>query len=248
MVRHHRPGRFPGRGRYLVLGAVALIGIGVAGVSVVTAGADDDAPEPTAVALDEQSRAEATARADRADREPVPSPSATATTPPVPVSPAPPATTKKTPATRATSTPAKPKPKPKPKAAWVNPMPAGDVTSCYGMRWGVLHAGIDLAAPAGTTVRAAAAGTVVNAGWDFTGYGISVVIDHGNGYLTHYAHLSETAAAVGDRVAAGETIGYEGSTGDSTGPHLHFEVHQGQLWSQIEPAAFMRARGVDLGC
>ncbi|MBO4210767.1 M23 family peptidase, partial [Micromonospora echinofusca] len=87
VVRHRRPSRFPGRGRYLVLGAVALIGLGVAGVSAVTAGSDDDAPEPAAVSLDEQSRAEAAARADRADREAGPGPSATVSTPPVPVSP-----------------------------------------------------------------------------------------------------------------------------------------------------------------
>jgi murein DD-endopeptidase MepM/ murein hydrolase activator NlpD len=115
------------------------------------------------------------------------------------------------------------------------------------MRWGVLHAGIDLAEPAGTPIHAAGAGTVVTAGWAYSGYGISVVIDHGNGVLTHYAHQSSTAVKVGQRVTAGQTIGYEGSTGDSTGPHLHFEVHLG-LWNQVDPAPWMRARGVDLGC
>lgn len=131
---------------------------------------------------------------------------------------------------------------------WVSPMPGAQTTSCYGPRWGVLHAGVDLAMPAGTPVLAAGAGTVTVAGWAYTGYGISVVIDHGNGVLTHYAHLSATAVAVGDQVRAGDTIGSEGSTGDSTGPHLHFEVHLGGLWSQIDPAPWMRERGVDLGC
>jgi murein DD-endopeptidase MepM/ murein hydrolase activator NlpD len=131
---------------------------------------------------------------------------------------------------------------------WVSPMPSAQTTSCYGPRWGVLHAGIDLAMPAGTPVLAAGAGTVTVAGWAYTGYGISVVIDHGNGVLTHYAHLSATAVAVGDQVRPGDTIGSEGSTGDSTGPHLHFEVHIGGLWSQIDPAPWMRERGVDLGC
>ena len=127
-------------------------------------------------------------------------------------------------------------------------MPAGSTTSCYGARWGSLHAGIDLAAPANTPVRAAAAGTVVEAGWISSGYGISVVVDHGNGYLTHYAHLNSNSVGVGTRVAAGEVIGQEGSTGDSSGPHLHFEVHQGSFWNQIDPGPFMRERGVNLGC
>ncbi|WBB96256.1 M23 family metallopeptidase [Solwaraspora sp. WMMA2059] len=133
-------------------------------------------------------------------------------------------------------------------ADWVTPMPGAQITSCYGQRWGVLHAGIDLALPAGTPVLAAGAGTVQVAGWAYTGYGISVVIDHGGGVLTHYAHLSATSVSVGDRVAPGDTIGAEGSTGDSTGPHLHFEVHIGGLWSQVDPAPWMRERGVDLGC
>jgi murein DD-endopeptidase MepM/ murein hydrolase activator NlpD len=129
----------------------------------------------------------------------------------------------------------------------VNPLPGGETTSCYGPRWGVLHAGIDLAAPAGTPVRAAGAGRVVSAGWAYAGYGISVVVDHGNGYLTHYAHLSAATVHVGQRVAAGQQVGREGSTGDSTGPHLHFEVHKG-MWRQVDPAPWLRARGVRVGC
>ncbi|GIG89552.1 hypothetical protein Pen02_44880 [Plantactinospora endophytica] len=126
-------------------------------------------------------------------------------------------------------------------------MPGAAVTSCFGMRWGAMHAGIDLAMPAETPIRAAGAGTVVNAGWDFVGYGISVVVDHGNGWLTHYAHQSRTVVSVGQRVKPGQVIGYEGATGDATGPHLHFEVHNG-LWNQVDPAPWMRSRGVDLGC
>lgn len=122
------------------------------------------------------------------------------------------------------------------------------ITSCYGPRWGILHAGIDFALPAGTPVRAAFGGTVTKAGDVGDGYGISVIIDHGNGYLTHYAHLSTAKVSVGDQVDAGDTIGLEGSTGDSTGPHLHFEVHQGQLWNQIDPAPFLRERGIDVAC
>jgi murein DD-endopeptidase MepM/ murein hydrolase activator NlpD len=122
------------------------------------------------------------------------------------------------------------------------------VTSCYGMRWGKLHAGVDLALATGTPEHAAGAGTVISAGWAYSGYGISVMIDHGNGIYTHYAHESQTIVHVGQHVSAGQVVGYEGATGDVTGPHLHFEVHVG-LWHQIEPTAWMRAHGVIInGC
>ena len=76
-----------------------------------------------------------------------------------------------------------------------------------------------------------------------------MLIDHGNGYLTHYAHLRKRLVAVGDRIAAGEQLGEEGSTGNSTGPHLHFEVHKGAWRNAIEPTAWLAARGVSIpGC
>jgi len=131
---------------------------------------------------------------------------------------------------------------------WVNPMPQGRVTSCYGLRWGRLHAGVDLAAPSGTPVRAAGAGRVRSAGANYGGYGISVLIEHDTGYLTHYAHLSSHSVRPGDRVSPGETIGREGSTGNSTGPHLHFEVHKGVWRNTIEPTDWLRERGIDVGC
>ncbi|SCL13659.1 Murein DD-endopeptidase MepM and murein hydrolase activator NlpD, contain LysM domain [Micromonospora inyonensis] len=238
------------RTRYLVAGTAALVGLGLTGATVIATGSDDS-PAPAPVALDAEDRAEAARRAGRADRPPA-TPSATATSPtpaPTSASPEPSATPKPRATRKATSAP-KPtrKATSKPKAAWVNPMPGAAVTSCYGPRWGTLHAGIDLALPAGTPVRAVAAGTVVKAGDAGDGYGISVFVDHGNGYLTQYAHLNSTSVSVGSKVAAATTIGREGSTGDSTGPHLHFEVHQGGMWNQIDPAPFMRARGVDLGC
>ncbi|MDG4804759.1 M23 family metallopeptidase [Micromonospora sp. WMMD980] len=236
-ARHRRSGR---RTAYLVTGAVALLGLG----GVVVATGDDPAPAPAAIDVDTRARAEAAGRADRSARESVSPvlPSAT------PSSPTPsPSTT--SPEPRKT---AKPKPKPKKKAApkpsWVIPMQGADITSCYGQRWGTLHAGIDFAMPAGTPIRAAAAGTVVKAGDVGDGYGNSVFVDHHNGYLTHYAHQSRLLVEVGDRVRAGQVIGYEGATGDATGPHLHFEVHQGAMWNQIDPAPFLRARGVDVAC
>jgi murein DD-endopeptidase MepM/ murein hydrolase activator NlpD len=133
-------------------------------------------------------------------------------------------------------------------AAWVNPLPEAEVTSCFGERWGRLHAGVDLAAAYGTPIRAAGAGTVIAAG-PAEGYGNAVLIDHHNGYLTHYGHLSEITVKVGQTVAAGEQIGDEGSTGHSTGPHLHFEVHKGTYKNPIEPTGWLHEHGVDIpGC
>jgi murein DD-endopeptidase MepM/ murein hydrolase activator NlpD len=132
--------------------------------------------------------------------------------------------------------------------SWVDPNPTAVVTSCFGQRWGRLHAGVDLAAPDGTPIVAAGAGIVVRAGVA-EGYGNAVLIDHGNDFLTHYGHLSAITVTVGQHVTAGEQIGNEGSTGHSTGPHLHFEVHQGHYQNPIEPTAWMHQHGVDIpGC
>jgi len=133
-------------------------------------------------------------------------------------------------------------------AAWVNPNPAARVTSCFGPRWGRLHAGVDMAAPDGSPILAAGAGVVVRAG-AAEGYGNAVLIDHGNGWLTHYGHMSRIGVTVGQVVQAGEQIGDEGSTGHSTGPHLHFEVHEGHYKNPVEPTAWMHQHGVDIaGC
>lgn len=99
----------------------------------------------------------------------------------------------------------------------------GTVTSEFGPRWGRLHAGIDISAPNGTAIRAAKAGTVIYSGWQ-GGYGQAVVIDHGGGLTTLYAHQSRLASSSGQDVEAGQVVGYVGSTGNSTGNHLHFET------------------------
>ena len=138
--------------------------------------------------------------------------------------------------------------KPPPPAKWVDPLPTGSVTSCFGPRWGRPHAGVDIAAPAGTTVTAAGTGQVVTAGATYAGYGISVLVAHPGGVTTHYAHLARTVVAPGDKVTAGDPIGAEGSTGNSTGPHLHFEVRQDGWDNPVEPTSWMRLQGVDLGC
>jgi murein DD-endopeptidase MepM/ murein hydrolase activator NlpD len=99
----------------------------------------------------------------------------------------------------------------------------GPVTSPFGYRWGRLHAGIDIGVPYGTPIHAAAAGTVVLAGW-VGGYGNYTCIDHGGGLATCYAHQSAFAVSVGAQVSQGQVIGYVGCTGHCFGPHLHFEV------------------------
>ena len=99
----------------------------------------------------------------------------------------------------------------------------GPVVSPFGYRWGRLHAGIDIAVPYGTPIHAAAAGTVVLAGW-VGGYGNYTCIDHGGGLATCYAHQSSYAVSQGASVGQGQVIGYVGCTGHCFGDHLHFEV------------------------
>jgi murein DD-endopeptidase MepM/ murein hydrolase activator NlpD len=99
----------------------------------------------------------------------------------------------------------------------------GTLTSPFGPRWGGFHPGIDIADPRGTPIAASKAGTVIFAG-SMGGYGNFVIIDHGGGYATGYAHQSRIATHEGADVRQGQIIGYVGSTGHSTGNHLHFEV------------------------
>ncbi len=102
----------------------------------------------------------------------------------------------------------------------------GPVTSEFGSRWGRFHAGIDIGAGSGTPIRAAKAGTVIFAGSQ-GGYGNVVIIDHGGGLTTLYAHQSRLGTNDGAEVSQGEVVGFVGSTGHSTGPHLHFETRVG---------------------
>jgi murein DD-endopeptidase MepM/ murein hydrolase activator NlpD len=99
----------------------------------------------------------------------------------------------------------------------------GVLTSGFGWRWGRMHEGIDIAVSNGTPVVAAAAGTVIVAGW-MGGYGNLVVVDHGGGISTAYGHNTSVTVGVGQQVAQGQLIAYSGNTGHSTGPHVHFEV------------------------
>ena len=123
---------------------------------------------------------------------------------------------------------------------WVRPA-HGPFTSPFGYRWGKLHKGIDIGAPYGSPIYAAAAGTVVFVG-PMGGYGRLVKIQHEHGVVTAYGHMSRFATHVGAHVKAGDVIAYVGSEGHSTGPHLHFEVYVHGV--VINPLPFLHARGV----
>lgn len=102
----------------------------------------------------------------------------------------------------------------------------GVITSVFGPRWGTVHKGIDIAAPTGTNVVAAMSGTVIYSGWE-SGYGNLVVIEAPNGLQTYYGHNSELIVESGQTVSRGQLISKVGSTGNATGPHLHFEIRKG---------------------
>lgn len=104
---------------------------------------------------------------------------------------------------------------------------SGPITSGFGPRGGGFHAGIDIGVPNGTRCKAAAAGTVTIASVDGDGYGQWVEIDHGGGRRTRYGHFQRTSVRAGSRVSQGQVIGYCDTTGNATGPHLHFEVRVG---------------------
>jgi murein DD-endopeptidase MepM/ murein hydrolase activator NlpD len=119
---------------------------------------------------------------------------------------------------------------------------AGPITSAFGERKNPLgageefHPGLDIAADEGTPITAAIAGRIIAAAPD-GGYGNSIVIDNGNGITTRYAHCSQMYARVGEMVSAGQAIGAVGSTGRSTGPHLHFEVRVND--TPVDPKAYL---------
>lgn len=106
---------------------------------------------------------------------------------------------------------------------YIMPLTRYSFSSGYGYRWGGFHYGVDLAAPSGTVIRAADGGVVTFAGWS-GGYGNLVIISHGNGVTTKYAHCSKISVSVGQKVGQYQEIARVGSTGQSTGSHLHFEI------------------------
>jgi murein DD-endopeptidase MepM/ murein hydrolase activator NlpD len=118
-------------------------------------------------------------------------------------------------------------------------------TSGFGYRWGVLHGGIDIANSIGTPVLAASDGVVVSAG-PYAGYGNMVKLRHADGTVTLYGHLSSTLVDIGQRVWAGDQIAKMGNTGNSTGPHLHFEVLLNGT-DRVDPVGWLAKRGISPG-
>ncbi len=123
----------------------------------------------------------------------------------------------------------------------------GRVTSCYGARWGTMHYGVDIAAPIGTPVFAPSGGVVLQAG-PASGFGQAVYVQHDDGRVTVYGHVNRFFVSAGQVVGAGQQIAEVGNKGQSTGPHLHFEVHEGGLYaSRVNPVPWLKAHGVSLG-
>jgi murein DD-endopeptidase MepM/ murein hydrolase activator NlpD len=121
----------------------------------------------------------------------------------------------------------------------------GIFTSHFGYRWGVLHAGIDIANSIGTPILAVSDGVVIEAG-PAGGYGALVKLRHADGTVTLYGHVNTTTVSVGQRVMAGDQIATMGNRGNSTGPHLHFEVLQGGS-QRIDPLPWLARRGLTIG-
>ncbi|MDZ7932579.1 MAG: M23 family metallopeptidase [Rhodococcus sp. (in: high G+C Gram-positive bacteria)] len=119
---------------------------------------------------------------------------------------------------------------------------AGVLTSNFGSRWGTQHSGLDIAAPIGTPIYAAADGTVSDAG-PASGFGLWVKVRHDDGTETVYGHVNDFSVHPGQRVSAGEQIATVGNRGQSTGPHLHFEVHD-PSGVKVDPAQWLATRGV----
>jgi murein DD-endopeptidase MepM/ murein hydrolase activator NlpD len=121
----------------------------------------------------------------------------------------------------------------------------GIFTSGFGYRWGVLHAGIDLANSIGTPIHAVSDGVVIAAG-PTAGYGMWVKLRHADGTVTLYGHVNTTMVSVGERVMAGDQIATVGNRGNSTGPHLHFEVLLGGS-QRVDPVPWLAKRGLSVG-
>lgn len=132
-------------------------------------------------------------------------------------------------------------------AAGTASLAAGRVTSCFGSRWGTNHNGVDIAAPIGTPIYAPDSGVVLHAG-AANGFGLAVYIQHPDGTISLYGHINQAFVSSGQVVAAGEKIAEVGNRGQSTGPHVHVELHTGGLYAtRNDPAPWLAARGISLG-
>ncbi|MFJ8805709.1 M23 family metallopeptidase [Streptomyces sp. NPDC102490] len=137
-------------------------------------------------------------------------------------------------------------------ASWVDPVKKYELSASFaqnGGMWAHKHSGQDFAVPIGTNVVAAHGGTVVKAGGNGAGdgpaYGNAIVIKHGNATYSQYAHLSKINVKIGQIVKTGQSIAKSGNTGNSSGPHLHFEIRTTPNYgSAVDPVAFLRGKGV----
>ncbi|MFF7726264.1 peptidoglycan DD-metalloendopeptidase family protein [Streptomyces sp. NPDC008001] len=132
---------------------------------------------------------------------------------------------------------------------WTRPVTSYQLTAGFGgvgANWASTHSGQDFAVPAGTPVRSIGAGTVVATGCGGA-FGISLVVQHDDGWYSQYAHLAAMFVSPGQQVRAGQWIGLSGTTGNSTGPHLHFEIRTSpEFGSAVDPVPWLNARGVRL--
>lgn len=152
----------------------------------------------------------------------------------------------KAPARRATVVKPAAKPAKTAVSRWVRPS-AGGQSSCFCMRWGVMHNGIDLAGPNGSPIVAVGDGVVTEAG-SAAGFGIWVAIRHASGDYSIYGHMYQYYVQVGQHVRAGQHIADIGANGRSTGPHLHFEIARGSATGPyLDPASWLAERGVEVG-
>lgn len=129
-------------------------------------------------------------------------------------------------------------------ASFVAPA-AGTYTSGFGTRWGATHYGIDIANRIGTPIVSVAPGTVISSG-PASGFGLWVRVQHDDGTITIYGHNDSNAVSVGQRVRTNQIIAYIGNRGDSTGPHLHFEVRSPGSYVAVDPRPWLQARGVTI--
>ena len=128
---------------------------------------------------------------------------------------------------------------------WVVPVSGYTLTSGFGWRWGRMHPAQDLACPTGTSVRALSSGTVIFAGWSNEGYGYMVKIRYWDGTVSWMAHNSRLLVSIGETVSPGQRVAYSGSTGNSTGPHVHLEIHP-DGGAAVAPRTWLAKRGVYL--
>jgi murein DD-endopeptidase MepM/ murein hydrolase activator NlpD len=209
----------PPRSRYAVVGISAFVGAGVVALGAASNLPDAKAVNPKVLASLENSSAASKALAERGNDTGRASRSEERTT------------TAKANTDQATQD------------VWLLPLDDYTFTSPYGVRWGKLHAGIDLAAPEGQPYVAVHSGTVTQAGYN-GGYGYSITVKQANGVEVIYAHSRRLLVQAGQKVNAGQVIGEVGATGASYGTHLHLEIHVNG--SPTDPIPFLRDRGVDI--